>query len=199
MSQDILKRSEHPATASNYSKSVDSAPWIKQLGSFGDGLIKAADYVSSLFNKKVIPTGQSNCMLTVSSWINPKTPISRSQTIIDNGKKYGYVEIPQSHMLPGDLLIATNPINNAHHAMLVHGFDKKDKPLVRYSSGTTHSSGYRYSKPLQYYIDNSNGKTNLQVFRYYEPESREILLPEITVTPNGNNISKNQKIIRIKR
>lgn len=138
----------------------------------------------------------------------------RAQTIIDEGNKYGYVEIPESHLLPGDLAIATNPSNNAHHTMLVSGFTNSqqkhtfqgkdyilppDHPLVRYSNGTTHPSGYRKSVGLMEYIDNSDGKTNVRYFRHYDPGTNEVLLSEIVVTPKGNYVPEGQKTIHIKR
>lgn len=215
----ILKRSQTPETASNYSDAVDQNTWIEQLdkiklGRLGDYAVKGADYISNLIaGKKLIPTAQSNCTLTATQWVNPNVPISRAETIIKNGNNYGYVEIPEAHILPGDLAIATNPNNNAHHTMLIHGFTKSpqnhnfqgknyilpaDHPLVRYSSGTTHPSGYRRSVGLMEYIDNSEGKTKIQYFRHYTPETTEVLLPEIIVTPEQSLIPKNQKVIKIK-
>lgn len=163
---------------------------------------------------KFLPTGLSNCTLTATQWVNPKAPLMRAQTIIDEGNKYGYVEIPESHLLPGDLAIATNPSNNAHHTMLVSGFTNSqqkhtfqgkdyilppDHPLVRYSNGTTHPSGYRKSVGLMEYIDNSDGKTNVRYFRHYDPGTNEVLLSEIVVTPKGNYVPEGQKTIHIKR
>lgn len=214
----ILKRSRSLKTASNYSDAVDQNTWIGVidnigLGRAGDTAVQVADYVSNLlFGKKKIPTAQSNCTLTATQWVNPKAPLMRAQTIIDNGNKYGYVEIPESHLLPGDLAIATNPSNNAHHTMLVCGFTNKpqkhtfqrknyvlpaEHPLVRYSNGTTHPSGYRKSVGLMEYIDNSDGKTDVRYYRHYDPGTNAVLLPEIVVTPKGNYIPKGQKVISI--
>lgn len=231
----ILKRAKSGKTASNYSDAVDQNTWIGTLdnplvrirsvftpgvlsvailgGKTGDKAVQAADYVSNLlFGKKTIPTAQSNCTLTASQWVNPKVPISRAETIINDGNKYGYVEIPEAHALPGDLIIATNPNNNAHHTMLLSGFTKDQQnhrfqgkdyvlpvshPLVRYSNGSTHPSGYRKAVGLMEYIDNSHGKTDIKYYRYYSPDQKEVLLPEIVVTPNGNYTPNNQKIIKV--
>lgn len=184
-------------------------------GKAGDEIVKAIDYASNfIYGKKKIPTAQSNCTLTATQWIDPTTPISRAETIIKDGKKYGYVEIPESHLRPGDLAIATNPSNNSHHTMLVHGFTTqqqphtfngkdyilpKDHPLVRYSSGTTHPSGYRRTVGLMEYIDNSEGKTDIKYYRHYSPGEYEVLLPEIVVTPKGNYVPKGQKMYYNKR
>lgn len=216
----ILRRSSTGQTASNYSDAVDQNTWIGTidnigLGKAGDAAVQAADYVSDfIFGKKKIPTAQSNCTLTATQWVNPNTPISRAETIINDGNRYGYVEIPESHLLPGDLAIATNPSNNAHHTMLVSGFTQNqqkhnfqgkdyilpaDHPLVRYSNGTTHPSGYRKAVGLMEYIDNSEGKTDVKYYRHYDPGSNEVLLPEIVITPKGNYVSKGQKTISIKR
>lgn len=216
----ILKRSQSSETASNYSDAVDQNTWIGtidnvRLGGAGNTAVQAADYVSNfLFGNKKIPTAQSNCTLTATQWVNPNVPISRAETIINDGAKYGYAKIPEAHILSGDLAIATNPSNNAHHTMLVHGFTKgqqnhtfqgknyilpPDHPLVRYSNGTTHPSGYRKSVGLMEYIDNSDGKTNVRYFRHYDPGTNEVLLPEIVVTPQGSYIPKGQKKISITR
>lgn len=233
--KEILKRSQSSQTASNYSDAVDQNTWIGTLnhplvrtistfipggmpiairgGKAGDDAVQAADYVSNfIFGKKKIPTAQSNCTLTASQWVNPKIPISRAETILKDGRKYGYIEIPESHLLSGDLVIATNPSNNAHHTMLVSGFTKNqqnhtfqgkdyvlppDHPIVRYSNGTTHPSGYRRSVGLMEYIDNSDGKTDLKYYRHFKPGEKEVLLPEIVVTPNENYIPEGQKVIRV--
>lgn len=220
----ILKRSQSGKTASNYSDAVDG-----DISPIRDKLTKVADnYTYLLHNHPVlgylasppivsaaylakgkVPTGLSNCTLTATQWVNPDQPLMKAQTIIDEGPKYGYVQIPESHVLPGDLVIATNPSNNAHHTMLVHGFTESPQthtfqgrqyhlpsghPLVRYSNGTTHSSGYRKSVGLMEYIDNSEGKTDIKYYRHFSPEQKEVLLPEIIVTPRGNHVSKQNPI-----
>ena len=214
----ILKRSSVKETASNYSTAVDQNSWIgdiKKVGlrNFGDVVVKNADYISNfLFGKKTIPTMQSNCTLTATQWVNPNNPISRAETIIKEGNKYGYIEIPESHLRVGDLVIATNPNNNAHHTMLVSGFTNsqqkhnfcnkeyllpKGHPLVRYSTGTTHPSGYRKDIGLLEYTDNSDGKTNLKYYRHYNPNQKEVLLPTVIVTPKKNYISDTERSIII--
>ena len=216
----ILERSQAQKTASNYSDAVDQNTWIKPfkeigLGSHGDAAVRAADCISNfLFGKKVIPTAESNCTLTATQWVNPKFPISRAETIIKDGHKYGYVEIPESQLAPGDLVIATNPTDNSHHTMLVSGFTDKqqnhtfqgkdyvlppDHPLVRYSNGTTHPSGYRRSVGLMEFIDNGDGKTDIKYYRHFSPDQKKVLLPEIVVTPTGSYVPKGQKTIRVNK
>lgn len=228
----ILKRSQSLQTAGNYSDAIDG-----NISKARDIATKVADGYTYMLNNypvlghlttpliattaywtkgkgEKVPTGISNCTLTVTQWIDPSQPLMRSQSIIDNGNKYGYAEIPEAHLLPGDLAIATNPTNNEHHTMLVHGFTKEqqnhtfqgkdyilppDHPLVRYSNGTTHPSGYRRSVGLMEYIDNSDGKTNVRYFRHYDPGTNEVLLPEIVVTPQGSYVPKGQKKISITR
>ena len=218
----ILKRSLSGTTAGNYDEALDG-----DISSFRAGVTREMDRQKAeedytypttdgpypnLF--KLLPTGLSNCTLTATQWVDPKTPLMRAQTIIDDGNKYGYVEIPESHLLPGDLVIATNPFNNAHHTMLVHGFTNapqehtflnknyvlpKGHPLVRYSTGSTHPSSYRRSVGLMEYIDNSHGKTDVKYYRHYDPGTNRVLLPEVVVTPKGNYFPKGQKIIKITR
>lgn len=212
----ILNRSENNKTVSNYSDALDG-----NISQIRDKITQAADYYTYLLdnNKKVpgflkilynlnnkkIPTGMSNCTLTATQWVNPEEPLMRAQTIIDNGKNYGYIEVPEKYAIPGDLVIATNPNNNAHHTMLIHDFTKVPEnhvfqgkqynlpaghPLVRYSSGTTNLSGYRKSVGLLEYLNNSDGKTKIQYYRHYDPGEHEVLLPEVIVTPNNTSVSK---------
>lgn len=196
---------------SNYEDAVDT-----DISKIKSKAVKIADTLSSLIagDKKIIPTGLSNCTLTATQWVNPKVPINRAQTIIDKGKKYGYVEIPESHAQEGDLIIATNPNDNSHHTMLLTGFNNgqtthqfqgnnyllpNDHPLVTYSNGLTTKAGLRTNLGLKEYLDNSDGKSQLQYFRYIKPGTNEVLLPEITVTPNGNYVKEGQKTIYINR
>lgn len=206
--QQILKRSL-TGPASNYSDAVDM-----NFTKVGDIVTKVLDNITYVYNNKPvlmtlfgspilsalfwgkgkIPTGKSNCTLTATQWVDPKHPISKAQTIIDNGNKYGYVEISEQDRQPGDLIIATNPKNNSHHTMLLTGFTKdktnndfngktyslpKGHPIVRYSNGSTHQSGFRKNIGLMQYLDNSDGKTQIRYFRHYDN-----LLPEIIITPN---------------
>lgn len=218
----ILRRSLSGTTAGNYDEALDGdiSPFRASVTRSIDGEKAESGYtyyspdgfVPNIV--KFLPTGLSNCTLTATQWVNPEAPLMRAQTIIDEGNKYGYAEIPESHLLPGDLVIATNPSNNAHHTMLVHGFTKgqqshtfqgkkyvlpPEHPLVRYSNGTTHPSGYRRSVGLMEYLDNSHGKTDVKYYRHFDPGTNEILLREIIVTPKGNYVSKGQKTISITR
>ena len=73
----------------------------------------------------------------------------------------------------------------------------KGHPLVRYSTGTTHPSGYRKDIGLLEYVDNSEGKTDLKYFRHYNPGQKEVLLPTVIVTPKKNYISDTKRSIII--
>lgn len=174
---------------SNYSEAVDSQTLLP------DFIIKGIDWLNAKTGWS-IPTGASNCTLTATQWIDPNTPISKAQTILNDSSKYGYKEIPPEHLLPGDLVIATNPNNNTHHSMVISDFNKRkrihnflgkdyiipfDHPLVNYSNGSTDESGYRNNIGLMEYVDNSYGKTQLRYFR--KNKDNETLLPELIVTP----------------
>lgn len=238
----ILKRSNSNKTANNYSEAVDEDSWISWLdypsikiplslispfksiafegSKFGDKVVTFLDFLSAnnigtqLVNGDKIPSGQSNCTLTATQWVDPSTPIGKASTIINDGSQYGYVEIPRDHALPGDLIIATNPNNNAHHTMLLSDFaDKdyeheflgkrylipKDHELVTYSNGSTHSSGYRKNIGLLEYLDNSDGKTDVKYYRHLDPHEEQILLPTLVVTPEGSYVPEGQNIISISR
>lgn len=190
--KNTLRRSKNRNTAGNYHQAADINVSLPRSWA-----TKAVDWINNQFGCD-ISTGLSNCTLTATQWVNPKLPLARAQSIIDKG--YGYTKIPEHYAVPGDLVIATNPLNNAHHTMLLSGFVKQPMthkfmekdynlpqghPLVRYSNGSTDSSGYRRSVGLMEYIDNSEGKTDVQYYRYITPGSMEVLIPEITVTPEG--------------
>lgn len=180
--------------ASNYSDAVDTKTLLS------DWVIKGLDFLNNnqLFHQMgwKIPTGASNCTLSATQWVNPEIPISRADTIIKNGSKYGYYEIPEAHANKGDLVIATNPQNNAHHTMLIDGFVDRDQyhtflgtnyflpqdhPLVSYSTGTTQNTGYRNKIGLKEYLDNSHGKTDVKYYRHYNTPPTSVLLPELVV------------------
>ncbi len=223
----ILERSKQPRTASNYSDAVDID--VSRARDIATRLADAYTYELNthpilghltvppiataaywlLGKGDKVPTKLSNCTLTATQWVNPDIPISRADTIINDGNKYGYVEVPEEQLMAGDLIIATNPSNNAHHTMMVSGFTNNqqnhtfqgkdyvlppDHPIVRYSNGSTHPSGYRRSVGLMEYIDNSHGKTDLKYYRHFKPGEKWKLLPEITVTPEGGYVSGNNII-----
>lgn len=180
--------------ASNYDDAKDG-----DISKLRSSLTKLADNIGHSLGFH-IPTGLSNCTLTATQWVDPENPLMRAQTIIDKGRQYGYFEIPEEYIDEGDLVIATNPTNNAHHTMQIQSFSTypykhrflgkeydipSGHPLVRYSNGSTHSSGYRENIGLKEYIDNSEGKTKIQYFRFLEPGQIEVLLPTVTVTPKG--------------
>lgn len=175
---------------SNYSEAVDSQTL------FPDWLIKGVDWINAKTGWS-IPTGASNCTLSATQYVNPSTPISRADTILTNGEYYDYHEIPEDELIPGDLIIATNPDNKSHHTMIFTGRNKNpysheflgktynipaNHPQVTYSTGTTDVSGIRSNIGLLEYLDNSHGKTDLRYFRYQKP----IMLPELVVTPWKN-------------
>lgn len=213
----ILARSSKKETAYNYNNAVDLdistlrswLTWVVDNHNYIAEQLKDLSYLPfhDPITAQTYPTGLSNCTLTATQWINPKQPIGRAQTIIDNGRKYGYVQIPEEYIAPGDLVIVTNPNNNHHHTMLVDGFTQgeqnhkfmgknyilpDDHPLVRYSNGSTHPSGYRQYVGLLEYIDNSHGKTDIKYYRHYDPGTSEVLLPEIVVTPKSAIFTNNR-------
>lgn len=215
--KEILKRSEVPQTAWNYHKAVDGdipkarAVITRNLDSHKQNIREYPGLYWGMnpfltFIIKNIPTKLQNCTLTATQWINPNMPLMKAENILNNGSFYNYMPIPEEHLIPGDLVIATNPKNNSHHSMLnigfthgeqQHTFNGKtynlpdDHPLLRYSNGSTDPSGYRKSIGLMEYMDNSDGKSQLNYFRYMNPDDYIVLAPQITVTPQGSYYDEN--------
>lgn len=193
----ILNRSITIRPASNYENAID-LDVSKNRSLF----TKIIDTGKGNLGFKILPTFLSNCTLTATQWVNPKYPIARAQTIIDNGNKFGYYEIPEKYTIPGDLLIFSNKKNNIHHTTLISGFTNqnqkqefngheyflpKEHPLLRYSAGYGHYNSFRNGIGANTYINNSGGKTQMRYYRHFKPGVYKFL-PEIIVTPNETKI-----------
>lgn len=131
-----------------------------------------------------IGSGISNCTLTATQWIDPKNPIMNSRNIVNDPGKFGYVQVSAEDAVPGDLIIATDPLGDSRHTMLIEGFDKSNKPIVSYSKGMGTPDALVQDIPLDEYhrrdfIQGGN-HLNDSFYRYLK---NGIPLPEITVTP----------------
>lgn len=146
-----------------------------------------------------VPAGGSNCTLNATQWVNPRLPIMSARTIEGNPNRYGYVEVPETHAVPGDLVIADDN-KGSYHTMLLSGFSPKDDmltlndkiypvslgaPLVTYSKGRYGPENLVFNAPLAGYLDQSNGKHDVHYYRHPYEYGFEGLIPELVVTPNG--------------
>lgn len=157
-----------------------------------------------LANTAGLPSGLSNCTLTVSQLYNPARPINHARTITKNPRANGFYEVTPDYAIPGSMVIASNNLNdddenNVYHTMVLTGFADKDytynfngnsykikkgAPLVSYSRGGNNVGDWRTNIPLDVYMDNSDGRNFV---RYYRPLDENgnpnILLDQLTVQP----------------
>ena len=157
-----------------------------------------------LANTAGLPSGLSNCTLTVSQLYNPARPINHARTITKNPRANGFYEVGPDYAIPGSMVIASNNLNdndenNVYHTMVLTGFADKDytynfngnsykikkgAPLVSYSRGGNNVGDWRTNIPLDVYMDNSDGRNFV---RYYRPLDENgnpnILLDQLTVQP----------------
>ena len=59
--------------------------------------------------KKFFDKGVSNCTLTASQLFNPNNPIGRARTIVNDSINNGFYEIDADHVVPGTMVIASQP------------------------------------------------------------------------------------------
>lgn len=130
-----------------------------------------------------LPSGLSNCTLSVTQAIDPKKPIMRAHSIVTD-PSLGYTKINAEDAIPGDVLITRNPDNGSYHTMLIEGFDNQE-PLLRYSTGGHNNRHLRKSIRLDQYHteDNKQGGYHTEELYYRYNYPKEVFLEEITVTP----------------
>lgn len=169
-----------------------------------DGEDSALFPFRKLANTVGLPSGLSNCTLTVSQLYNPARPISHARTITKNPRANGFYEVTPDYAIPGSMVIASNNLNdddenNVYHTMVLTGFADKDytydfngtpyrikkgTPLVSYSRGGNNVGDWRSNIPLNVYMDNSDGRNFV---RYYRPLDENgnpnVLLDQVTVQP----------------
>lgn len=128
--------------------------------------------------------GLSNCTLSATQWIDPSNPYMSARNIFNNPDS-GYTEIDAENALPGDLLITKNPEHGTYHTMLIEGFDKNNKPLLRYSRGGHDTEENLVTgRTLEGYhiVDKAQGGNHTED-HYFRPNVyNEHWLPEVVVT-----------------
>ena len=128
--------------------------------------------------------GLSNCTLSATQWVDPSNPYMSAKNIFNNPDS-GYTEIDAKNALPGDLLITKNPEQGTYHTMLIEGFDKNNKPLLRYSRGGHDTEENLVTgRTLEGYhmADKAQGGNHTED-HYFRPNIyNEHWLPEVVVT-----------------
>ena len=128
--------------------------------------------------------GLSNCTLSATQWVDPSNPYMSAKNIFNNPDS-GYTEIDAENALPGDLLITKNPEQGTYHTMLIEGFDKNNKPLLRYSRGGHDTEENLVTgRTLEGYhmADKAQGGNHTED-HYFRPNVyNEHWLPEVVVT-----------------
>ena len=128
--------------------------------------------------------GLSNCTLSATQWVDPSNPYMSAKNIFNNPDS-GYTEIDAENVLPGDLLITKNPEQGTYHTMLIEGFDKNNKPLLRYSRGGHDTKENLVTgRTLEGYhmADKAQGGNHTED-HYFRPNMyNEHRLPEMVVT-----------------
>lgn len=128
--------------------------------------------------------GLSNCTLSATQWVDPSNPYMSAKNIFNNPDS-GYTEIDAENALPGDLLITKNPKQGTYHTMLIEGFDKNNKPLLRYSRGGHDTEENLVTgRTLEgYHIADKAQGGNHTEDHYFRPNVyNEHWLPEVVVT-----------------
>lgn len=130
-----------------------------------------------------IKSGLSNCTLTATQWVDPNNPIKSANTIVTNPAKYGYEQITQDDVIPGNLMISRNPETGSYHTMMVESINPDGSPNLRYSTGGPKSDSLRtgISQDEYHRRDNEQGGNHTvdMFFRYNYPNLT--YLPEVVI------------------
>ena len=170
--QAALERSRR-ATSPNtdFSKAMD-LPWYSGL---------AATYTPSLFG-----IDPHTCINTVTGFYDPKHTVANNANLWANPEDYGYIQIPQTDAMPGDIIVLSNKDNHPNHAVMFDGVATKDgkkygypiaegDTLVNYSNGGRGKDDYRKQATLKRFDDpNSSGGDFSGERRYFKYIGRKV-------------------------
>lgn len=120
------------------------------------------------------------CLNTVTSFYNPKSTGSINREFVANPKRYGFKEISQKEVLPGDIIMLSDKNNRPNHAVMFDSVAAKDSvspqgepieegdTLVNYSNGSlVQGKGYRKQNPLSMFLEPNAGGDFTGVHRYF--------------------------------
>lgn len=119
------------------------------------------------------------CLNTVTGFYDPNNTVASNPNMVAHPEDYGYKEIEQKDVIPGDLIILSNKNNHPTHAVMfdsvsegygIHnGFPfAPGDTLVNYSNGGRGKNDYRLQGPLLRFDDPSKAGGDFSgVHRYY--------------------------------
>lgn len=119
----------------------------------------AANYLSWIpgFNPRT-------CINTVTGFYNPNSTVASNPKFVATPEEFGYKEIQQKDIVPGDIIMLSNKDNHPTHAVMfdsvaegmgIHnGYNyEKGDTLVNYSNGGRNADDYRKQGPLKRFDD----------------------------------------------
>ena len=107
------------------------------------------------------------CLNTVTSFYNPKSTGSINREFVANPKRYGFKEISQKEVLPGDIIMLSDKNNRPNHAVMFDSVVNGDT-LVNYSNGTQNlETGYKKQKPLSVFLEPNAGGDFTGIHKYF--------------------------------
>lgn len=169
--------------------------------------IKANIALNSLSTaaRKFIGLDPHTCLNTVTGFYGAN--VASNENLVKNPERYGYEEIQQNELLPGDLILLSNKDNKFTHATMFDSIAdrhmiKYDYPVVpgdtllNYSNGGVGIDNYRHEAPLSRFYDSEQSGGDFsgkkKYFRYIGKNKYEMGGPEsdnykVTPSPYLNN------------
>lgn len=107
------------------------------------------------------------CINTVTGFYNPNCTVASNPRFVATPEEFGYKEIPQKDIVPGDIIILSNGNNHPTHAVMfdsvaeemgIHNgyrYEQGDT-LVNYSNGGRGKNDYRKQGPLKRFDDSEH-------------------------------------------
>lgn len=145
------------------------------------------------------------CINTVTGFYGVNT-VASNKKFTDNPNKYGFREISQEEVLPGDIIVLSDKNNHPHHAVIFDSiaddygevYDYPVTPgdtLLNYSNGGVGIENYRHASPMSKFHDpeyaggDFSGKK-----RYYRYDIDLLLNTEFKDRLDSKNISDPSKL-----
>lgn len=150
-----LYRSREATEPNSNFMGAQDMEWYKRLGST---YIPKVPYTDKILNPKT-------CINTVTGFYDKNNTVANNSHLIDNPEKYGYREITQEELVPGDLIILNDGEQYPHHAVMFDSIAEEDgitsdnypiikgDTLVNYSNGGRGKGNYRLQQPIRKFSD----------------------------------------------
>lgn len=145
---------------------------------FGDRL--KATFLANKLTDSLFDYDPHTCLNTVTGFYNPKATVASNPKFVENPEKFGFTEIPQKEVLPGDIIILSRGDNHPKHAVMFDSVAEKGgihngyiyeagDTLVNYSNGGRNLDDYRLQGPLSRFDDpKMSGGDFSGIKRYYK-------------------------------